>query len=172
MLARTIDSFDKRVALRLMNLPGQIQTIYKITVVGVTSPVTDVPESDQVKVVNCIVAGKEGENIPGHLNELYKEATTDLTEEHKTKGVREDEDWGKDLGELKFDEVEVGRTFRKRTTPRLSGIKRKAVEEPVLSEGKGKEPQEETEVCETTYQEEPLKKRVIAFVVRLLGEKK
>lgn len=85
MLARTIDSFDKRVALRLMDLSGQIQTIYKITVVGVTSPVTDVPESDQVKVVNSIVAGKEGANIQGHLNELYEEATTDLTEEHKTK---------------------------------------------------------------------------------------
>lgn len=67
MLGRTLVCFDKRVALRLINLSGQIQTIYKNTVVGVTSPVTDVPESDQVKVVNSIVAGKEGENI---LNEL------------------------------------------------------------------------------------------------------
>lgn len=68
-----------------MNLSGQIQTIYKNTVVGVTSPVTEVSECDQVKVVNSIVAGKEGQNIPGHLNELYEEATTDLTEEHKAK---------------------------------------------------------------------------------------
>lgn len=85
MLARTLVSFDKRVALRLMNLSGQIQTIYKNTVAGVTSPVTDISECDQVKVVNSIVAGKEGENIPGHLNELYEEETTDLTEEHKAK---------------------------------------------------------------------------------------
>lgn len=70
ILARTLVSFDKRVALRLINLSGQIQTIYKNTVVGVTSPVTDVSECDQVKAVNSIVAGKEGENIPGHLNEL------------------------------------------------------------------------------------------------------
>lgn len=85
MLARTLVSFDKKVALRLMNLSGQIQTIYKNTVVGVTSPVTDVSEFNQVKVFNSIVAVKEGENIPGHLNELYEEATTDLTEEHKAK---------------------------------------------------------------------------------------
>lgn len=59
MLARTLVIFNKRVALRFMNLLGEIQTIDKNTVVGVTSPVTDVSECDQVKVVNSIVAGKE-----------------------------------------------------------------------------------------------------------------
>lgn len=59
MLARTLVIFNKRVALRFMNLLGQIQTIDKNTVVGVTLPVTDVSECDQVKVVNSIVAGKE-----------------------------------------------------------------------------------------------------------------
>lgn len=61
MLARTLISFDKRVALRLMNLSGQIQTIYKNTEVSLTSPANDVSECDQVKVVNSIVAGIEGE---------------------------------------------------------------------------------------------------------------
>lgn len=67
MLSRTVVNFDKRVSLRLKNLSVQIQTIYKNTVVGVISPVTNVSECDQVKVVNSILAVKEGENILEHF---------------------------------------------------------------------------------------------------------
>lgn len=91
-----------------------------------------------------------------HGDDRVKTATKDQVQS-TTKSVGEDEDWDKDPGELIFDEVEVGRTYRKRTTPRLQGVKRKAVEEePVLSEGQGKEPEVEIGICETTSQEEPL----------------
>uniref|UniRef100_A0A8W8NVQ1 Uncharacterized protein n=1 Tax=Magallana gigas TaxID=29159 RepID=A0A8W8NVQ1_MAGGI len=91
-----------------------------------------------------------------HGDDRVKTATQDQVQS-TPKSVEEDEDWDKDPGELIFDEVEIGRTYRKRTTPRLPGVKRKAIEEePVLSEGQGKEPEVEIEICETTSQEEPL----------------
>lgn len=84
-----------------------------------------------------------------------KKATQDQVKS-TPKGVGEDEDWDKDPEDLKFDGVEVGRTYRKRTTPIMPVIKRKAVEEePVLSEGK--ESKVEIDICELTSQEEPLK---------------
>uniref|UniRef100_A0A8W8HKR1 CCHC-type domain-containing protein n=1 Tax=Magallana gigas TaxID=29159 RepID=A0A8W8HKR1_MAGGI len=47
---------------------------------------------------------------------------------------------------------------QKKAAKSKPGVKRKAVEEePVLSEGPGKEPEVEIEICETTSQEEPLK---------------
>lgn len=54
-------------------------------VVGVILLVMDVFECDQVKVVNFIVVGKEGENILGYLNEFYVEVIMDFIEEYKVK---------------------------------------------------------------------------------------
>lgn len=89
-----------------------------------------------------------------HGDDRVKTATKDQVQ--STPKSVGDEDWDKDPGELIFDEVEVGRTYRKRTTPRLPGVKRKAIEEePVLSEGQGKEPEVEIEICERRPKKNP-----------------
>ncbi|XP_056009367.1 zinc finger protein 407-like [Ostrea edulis] len=69
--------------------------------------------------------------------------------ESTPKPSQQEEEWDKNPGELIFDDadLEVGRTQRKRTTPRSPGVKRK---------DKEIETENETEISEPDSQEAPL----------------
>ncbi|XP_061165068.1 uncharacterized protein LOC133174043 [Saccostrea echinata] len=84
LIARTLVDPAKNVTVRLMNISEQIQTIYKNTVVGVTSPV-DVVKSEDENMVSTVTLNEKVENIPDHLNELYTETTKGLTAEKASK---------------------------------------------------------------------------------------
>ncbi|XP_061190281.1 uncharacterized protein LOC133198159 [Saccostrea echinata] len=85
LLARSLIDPGDDVMVRLMNLSSNPQIVYKITVVGTTSAVTRVVESqDKLGVTDC-----EDSCIPDHLKELYSETIKDLNsdEAEKTKKI-------------------------------------------------------------------------------------
>ena len=84
LVARSLINAKEDVALRLMNVSSQPQTVYKNTLVGKTSAVTNVMDYS-----NQSVEKNFEDTIPGHLKELYAETTKDLSAEQalKTKKV-------------------------------------------------------------------------------------
>ena len=84
LVARTLITAREDVALRLMNVTSQPQRVYKNTMVGKTSAVSN--------VIDC---PRQTSNtsfkdvVPAHLKELYEETTRDLGVEEaaKTKNI-------------------------------------------------------------------------------------
>lgn len=85
LLARSLVSSTERVAVRLMNTSSQPQTIFKNTVVGVTSPVTEIIVPKREGSVKHVMPGENKEKLPQHIMELFDRTKAGLTEEQMTK---------------------------------------------------------------------------------------
>nr|XP_022331706.1 uncharacterized protein LOC111129544 [Crassostrea virginica] len=71
-----------------MNVSSEAQTIFRNTVVGVTSNINDVKnvfDNHDNGRVSCATALRGEQNIPDHLLELYEGVSKDLNQEQRAK---------------------------------------------------------------------------------------
>lgn len=73
------------MTVRLMNTSSQSQTIFKNTVVGVTSPVREaIVTKREGIIINHVMHGEDEEKLSEHMMDLFDRTKTGLTEEQLT----------------------------------------------------------------------------------------
>ncbi len=85
-----VDPQLPEVPVRVMNFSGEAQTLYKGTCIATCEPVSEELQGDDATIgqVNRISAVTE-DNLPEHLQELYKESTRNLPDQASKKKVRD-----------------------------------------------------------------------------------
>uniref|UniRef100_A0A8W8NTI9 Uncharacterized protein n=1 Tax=Magallana gigas TaxID=29159 RepID=A0A8W8NTI9_MAGGI len=139
LVARSVVNSSEKIPVRLMNVSGPSQTIFKNTVVGMTFPVKEIIMPETEGSVNHVMPGEREEIVlVKHMQRLHPGQDHCITplestepEKSPTRRVEDEEDWQEDPGELLFEEEkdrEAGRTYRKKTSPVLPGVKRRNTE--------------------------------------------
>lgn len=81
LVARSVVNSSEKIPVRLMNVSGQSQTIFKNTVVGMTFPVKEIIMTETEGSVNHVMPGEREEVLPEHLQELFDRTRPELSAE-------------------------------------------------------------------------------------------